>query len=282
MGASADIDEDDRVTSSSTSNAGRPVLGDRTTGSPITVAIDAHVADAAADATALRVRAQQVSRGAVRAAVLGVNDGLVSNLCLILGVAGASTSQSAVRVAGFASLIAGALSMAAGEWVSVRSQVDLLHGVLAELRRLVVRNPKLVLDQLVDKLVDVGFDESTARRASTELPLDGDKFMVFTARSVFGIDPDELGSPVTAAVSSLVLFAAGASVPLLPWFFMKGTPAVLLSAVLTGLASLAVGAVIARSSGNGIARSAARQFAIVVAASAITYGIGKAFGTAIG
>ena len=106
--------------------------------------------------------------------------------------------------------------------------------------------------------------------------------MVFTARTVFGIDPEELGSPVTAAVSSLALFSGGALVPLLPWFFMKGTPAVLLSAVLTGVASLVVGAAIARSSGNNVARSAARQFAIVVAASAITYGIGKAFGTAIG
>ncbi len=264
-----------------TPNAGRPALGNPTR-APITVPIDAHVVDADADAKALQVRAQQVSKGAARAAVLGVNDGLVSNLCLILGVAGASTSQSAVRIAGFASLIAGALSMAAGEWVSVRSQVELFHGVLAELRRLIVRNPKLVLDQLVDRLVDAGFDESTARRASTELPLDGERFMVFTARTVFGIDPEELGSPVTAAVSSLALFSGGALVPLLPWFFTKGTPAILLSAVLTGVASLAVGAVIARSSGNNVARSAARQFAIVVAASAITYGIGKAFGTTIG
>ena len=274
------IGEDGRVTS--TSDHKRAVLGDVTKRAPITFPIDARVADGDSDATALRVRAQQVSRGAARAAVLGVNDGLVSNLCLILGVAGASAGQSAVRIAGFASLIAGALSMAAGEWVSVRSQVELFHGVLAELRRLIVRNPKLVLDQLVDKLVDAGFDESTARRASTELPLDGERFMVFTARTVFGIDPEELGSPVIAAVSSLALFSGGALVPLLPWFFTEGTPAVLLSAVLTGIASLGVGAVIARSSGNNVARSAGRQFAIVVAASAITYGIGKAFGTAIG
>ena len=251
-------------------------------GTPITVPIDPQVVDAASDAVALRDRAQQVSRGAARAAVLGVNDGLVSNLCLILGVAGASTSQATVRIAGFASLIAGSLSMAAGEWVSVKSQVELLHGVLGELRRLIGRNPKLVLDQLVDKLVAAGFDESTARRASTELPLDEDKFMHFTARTVFGIDPDELGSPVVAAWSSLLLFSGGALVPLVPWFFAKGTTAVLLSAVLTGLASLGVGALIARSSGNNVARSAARQLLIVVAASAVTFGIGNAFGTAIG
>jgi vacuolar iron transporter family protein len=249
---------------------------------PLTPAIDVRVNDAVGDAIALRVRAQQVSRGAARAAVLGVNDGLVSNLCLILGVAGAGTSQGAVRLAGFASLIAGACSMAAGEWVSVRSQVELFQGVLAELRRLIARNPKLILDELVSKLVDAGFDESTAKRASVELPLNEDRFMHFTARTVFGIDPEELGSPVTAALSSLLLFSGGALVPLFPWFFMRGTPAVLLSAALTAVASLIVGGVIAKSSGNNLARSALRQLFIVIAASAITYGIGKLFGTAIG
>ena len=249
---------------------------------PLALPIEPRVTDARADAIALRARAQQVSRGGARAAVLGANDGLVSNLCLILGVAGASTTQSTVRLAGFASLVAGALSMAAGEWVSVRSQVELFHGVLGELRRLIVRNPRLVLDELVDKLVDVGFDESTARRASTELPLDEEKFMHFTARTVFGIDPDELGSPFTAALSSLALFSGGALVPLLPWFFTAGTAAVLLSAALTAMASLALGAAIARSSGNSAARAAGRQLFIVVAASAVTYGAGKVFGTAVG
>jgi vacuolar iron transporter family protein len=249
---------------------------------PFTVPIDAQSSNTEADAAALRLRAQQVSRGAARAAVLGVNDGLVSNLCLILGVAGASTSQSAVRLAGFASLIAGAFSMAAGEWVSVRSQVELFQGVLSELRRLIVRNPKLVLDQIVDKLVDAGFDETTARRASTELPLNEERFLAFTARTVFGIDPDELGSPTTAALTSVALFGGGALVPLAPWFFTTGTTAVVLSIVLTALASLLVGGVIARSSGNNIVRSSLRQFGIVVLASAVTYAIGKLFGTAIG
>lgn len=250
-------------------------------GVPFTESIEPRVVDARADATALKVRAQQVSRGAARAAVLGVNDGLVSNLCLILGVAGAGTSQGAVRIAGFASLIAGAFSMAAGEWVSVRSQVELLEGVIGELRRLIVRNPRLVLDQLVSKLTEAGFDESTARRASTELPLHQEKFMHFTARTVFGIDPEELGSPVTAALSSFALFSAGALVPLTPWFFIKGTRAVLLSAALTAVASLVVGGIIARSSGNNVVRSATRQLIIVITASAITYGIGKLFGTAV-
>ena len=95
-----------------------------------------------------------MSRGGARAAVLAVNDGLISNLCLILGVAGASASQGSIRLAGFASLIAGAFSMAAGEWVSVRSQVELYGGVLREMRGLLQRNPKVVLDELFGTAVN--------------------------------------------------------------------------------------------------------------------------------
>src|SRR5206468_12915374 len=113
-------------------------------------------ADPAADATDLARRVAQVSRGGARAAVLGVSDGLVTNICLILGVAGAQASASAVRLAGFASLIAGAFSMAAGEWVSVRSQVDLYQGLLDELRRLVARDPELILDALAAHLEQAG------------------------------------------------------------------------------------------------------------------------------
>jgi vacuolar iron transporter family protein len=248
---------------------------------PATFPIDARTVDPQSDADALRRKAQQVARGAARAAVLGVNDGLVSNLCLILGVAGASASQASVRLAGFASLIAGACSMAAGEWVSVRSQVELYDGVLSELHRLIVRNPALILGELVSKLTDVGFDQTTAQRASAELPLDGDHFMSFTARTVFGVDPEGTGSPVTAALSSLAFFAAGAIVPLAPWFFIGGSTAVIWSVGLTALASLGVGAVVGRNGSGNIGRSAARQFAIVVLASAVTYGIGKLFGTAV-
>jgi hypothetical protein len=170
---------------------------------PTQIPIEPSVRDAAADTAALRRKADQVARGGARAAVLGVNDGLVTNLCLIIAVAAADASPSAVRLAGFASLVAGAFSMAAGEWVSVRSQAELSGGLLTEMRRLIGRNPKLVLDELVNELVDDGFARDTARKASTELPLDEDNFLDFTARTVFGVNPSELGSPVTAAVSSL-------------------------------------------------------------------------------
>jgi vacuolar iron transporter family protein len=252
-----------------------------TTGQPTRIPIDAAVVDAAGDAAAFQRKARQVTAGGARAAVLGANDGLVTNLCLILAVAGADGGQSAVRVAGFASLIAGALSMAAGEWVSVRSQAELSEGLLAELRRLIARNPKLVLDQLVDRLVEDGFDEDTARKTSTELPLDEARFMSFTARTLFGVNPDDLGSPTLAALSSMAMFTAGAALPLIPWFITSGAAATAASVVLTAVASLVVGGGVSRLSGNSTVRGGLRQLAIVVLASAITFGVGSLFGTAI-
>lgn len=248
---------------------------------PTRIPIDSAVRDAAGDTAALRRKADQVSRGAARAAVLGANDGLVTNLCLILAVAGAGASASSVRLAGFASLIAGAFSMAAGEWVSVRSHAELASGLLRELRRLISRNPKLVLDELSDQLVSDGFGRETANQASAELPLDEDRFLNFTAKTVFGVNPDELGSPVTAATTSFALFSIGAFIPLAPWFLASGGAAVALSVLLTVVASLAIGGLVSRSSGNSAPRGAVRQLAIVVLASVITFGIGKVFGTAI-
>jgi vacuolar iron transporter family protein len=248
---------------------------------PYTERIEPHVADAGRDAAELRRRTEAVARGGARAAVLGVNDGLVTNLALILAMAGADASQSAVRLAGFASLVAGAFSMAAGEWVSVRSQVELYRGILAELRSLVRRNPRLVLGELTTKLEEEGFGTSTAQRVATELPLDERKFFAFAARTLFGMNPDELGAPATAAMVSFVLFSVGALVPLTPWFFAGGTGAAVVSAGLTSVASLAVGAWISRSSGTSVARGGLRQLAIVVAAAGLTYGIGALFGTAV-
>jgi VIT1/CCC1 family predicted Fe2+/Mn2+ transporter len=233
------------------------------------------------DAAELENRIAQVARGAARAAVLGVNDGLVSNVCLILAVAGADASRSSVRLAGFASLIAGALSMAAGEWISVRSQVELYEGILGRLRLLVGRHPELILDHLTDRLEEAGIARETAQRASTELPLDEPRFLRFCANTLFGVNPDQLGSPMTAALTSLAYFAAGALVPLIPWFLTEGAAAKLGSVVLTAAASLIVGAVVGRSSDRPPVPAAVRQLAIVVAASAVTYGIGAVFGTAV-
>lgn len=248
---------------------------------PLVTPIDPYISDGSADAKALRARTQSVNRGAARAAVLGVNDGLVTNLSLIIAMAGASAGQSAVRLAGFASLVAGAFSMAAGEWVSVRSQVELYQGILAELRNLVRRNPRLVLEQLTERLEEDGFATETAQQAATELPLDEGRFFDFAARTLFGITTDGLGSPRVAALSSLALFSVGALVPLVPWFITSGSAALWASIVLTALASVAVGGWITSSAGSGVVRGGARQLLIVVATASVTYLIGKIFGTVV-
>jgi VIT1/CCC1 family predicted Fe2+/Mn2+ transporter len=214
--------------------------------------------------------------------VLGVNDGLVTNVCLILAVAGANASVGSVRLAGFASLVAGALSMAAGEWVSVRSQVELYMSLLTEVRVLVARNPKFILNELSSKLEEAGFGRATAQTAAAELPLDEDRFLKFTAQTIFGINSSELGSPITAGLTSLAYFSGGALVPLLPWFFIGGIEAVAMSIGLTAAAGLVVGGVVARLSERPRVRGALRQLGIVVAAAGATYGIGHLFGAAIG
>jgi vacuolar iron transporter family protein len=246
------------------------------------IRIAPRVVDPVTDAAELAARVTQVARGGARAAVLGVNDGLVTNLCLILAVAGARASPTSVRLAGFASLVAGSLSMAAGEWVSVRSQVELFTGLLDELRHLVSRNPRLILDELSSRLQAAGFGRETAQVASAELPLDEPRFLNFAAATLFGINANELGSPATAALTSLALFATGALVPLLPWFFTSGVAATWLSILLTSVAGLGAGGVVGRLSGRPSVRSAVRQLSIVVGASAVTYGIGRLFGTAVG
>jgi VIT1/CCC1 family predicted Fe2+/Mn2+ transporter len=248
---------------------------------PFRITVARRPSDSAEDAAEIESRIADVAKGGARAAVLGVNDGLVTNVCLILAVAGANASASSVRLAGFASLVAGALSMAAGEWVSVRSQVELYQGLLAEVQVLVARNPKFILNELSSKLEEAGFGRETAQTAAAELPLDETRFLDFTARTIFGINPSELGSPMNAGLTSLTYFAGGALVPLAPWFFIGGTRAIAISISLTALAGLFVGGVVARLSERPVVRGAARQLAIVVAAAAATYGIGHLFGAAV-
>ncbi|MEO6654338.1 MAG: VIT1/CCC1 transporter family protein [Ilumatobacteraceae bacterium] len=250
-------------------------------GAPYTATSARSAADPAGDARRLQQRVSTVTRGAARAAVLGVNDGLVTNVCLILAVAGATAGVSDVRLAGLASLVAGAFSMAAGEWISVRSQVELFEGIVGELDGLARRNPRLLLDELVSKLEQTGLATDTAQRVATELPLEGDRFVEFTARTVFGFDPGEVGSPALAAVSSFGLFAVGAIVPLAPWFITSGNPAIFASVTATALVSLVVGGWVSRSAGRPVAQGATRQLAIVIVASTVTFGIGSVFGTAI-
>ncbi|MGB3023472.1 MAG: VIT1/CCC1 transporter family protein [Candidatus Saccharimonadales bacterium] len=234
------------------------------------------------DSEILARRAAQVQGGAARAAVLGINDGLVSTVCLVLGVSAATDGvQHPVLIAGFAGLIAGAFSMAAGEWISVKSQVELFEGILSDLKKLVKNDLPLLRENLEQKLASNGMSAKAAQTAAHDMATHQKGFAALYATQVLGVNPDELGSPWIAAGSSFALFTLGSVIALAPWFFMGGTMASALSIILTGAASLGVGAYIARSSGKSLWYGAVRQFLIVVVASAITYGVGLLFGVAL-
>jgi VIT1/CCC1 family predicted Fe2+/Mn2+ transporter len=234
------------------------------------------------DSALLAKRAAQVQRGGARAAVLGINDGLVSVLCIVLGVAGANASRTAVLLAGFAGLVAGAISMAAGEWISVTSQVELFNGVLSDVKSLVSTDRSLLIDQLEADFVKSGVASKTAAAAAKEISRSDEHLYNEFVSNVIEINPKELGSPWTAAFSSFFLFTAGALAALIPWFFTHGHKAIILSIVLTALGGLLVGGYVARSSGNSISKGALRQLLIIILAAAVTYAVGHLFGTAIG
>lgn len=233
------------------------------------------------DSRILAERAAQVQRGGARAAVLGVNDGLVSTLCIVLGVAAAGQPQQAVLLAGLAGLVAGSISMAAGEWISVKSQVELFQGVLSDLRTMVKRDKALLDETLSAHLVDDGYAPKTAAAATKELSKDSGRYFETYAEQVIGVNPDELGSPWVAASSSFALFTVGALAPLAPWFFIDGSAGMMWSIVLTALGSLVAGAYVALSSGRSLAYGATRQLLIVVLASVVTYGVGRLFGVVL-
>lgn len=235
----------------------------------------------AADSATLERRSLQVQRGGARAAVLGVNDGLVSTLAIVLAVAGAGASQEAVQLAGFAGLIAGAVSMAAGEWISVRSQVELFQGILSDLKSVVVRDKELLVEKLKQTFVSTGFSEPSAQKAVVDLAKDEAHLHEAYASRVMGMNTDELGSPWVAAGSSFLLFTAGALVALLPWFLLSGQSAIWGSLISTSIGGLVSGGYVAYSSGNNIPYGAVRQFLIVMLAAGVTYGVGYLFGVNI-
>ncbi len=219
--------------------------------------------------------------GAARAAVFGVSDGLVSNVSLILGVAGATPAPGFVRLAGLAGLIAGSVSMGAGEYVSMKAQSELLEHELDMERRELKRNPKVEIAELAQIYASQGVDPERARLVAEELMADPETALRAHAREELGINPDSLGSPIKAAVSSWASFTLGALVPLLPWFFAHGNGAVVASVVLGAVSALAVGAALARFTQRPLWRSALRQLAIAVVAARITFAVGKAIGVGV-
>lgn len=218
----------------------------------------------------------------LRAAVLGANDGLVSNLSLVMGVAGAAQAEGALLLTGFAGLVAGACSMAMGEWLSVTSSRELYQRQIAteadELREV----PEEEKEELILIYQSKGIEESQARALADKLLGDKSSALDTLAREELGIDPQELGgSAWKAAAWSFCLFSIGAIVPVAPFLFLKGPTALLTSLAASGFALMAIGAGTSLFTGRSAAFSAMRQLAIGLAAAAVTYGLGAAVGVSL-
>jgi VIT1/CCC1 family predicted Fe2+/Mn2+ transporter len=221
---------------------------------------------------------RDVQGGTARAAVFGVSDGLVSNVAIVLGFAGANPGPGLVRLAGLAGLIGGAVSMAAGEYISMTAQAELLEREL-ELERIELRRrPEAERRELAQIYRSRGVDEATAEQLATALSRDPDLALQTHAREELGIDPESLGQPVRAALSSFVTSSVGASIPLVPYFFGTGTAAMVTAIVLGVLAALFVGAALAKFTGRPMGRSAARQLLFSAVPAMVTYAIGSAVG----
>jgi VIT1/CCC1 family predicted Fe2+/Mn2+ transporter len=210
--------------------------------------------------------------------VFGISDGLLTNVSLILGVAGAGPAASVVRLAGLAGLVAGAFSMAAGEYVSMSAQKELLERELDIERRELERHPEAETRELAASFARRGLDESDAMRVAEALMRDPEVALDVHAREELGASPGQTGSPLQAAVSSFISFAVGALIPLIPWFFATGRAAVVASIAMGALSSFAVGWTVAVFTDRPRLRSALRQLGIATVAAAVTYGVGSAVG----
>jgi VIT1/CCC1 family predicted Fe2+/Mn2+ transporter len=221
---------------------------------------------------------RNVQGGAARAAVFGVSDGRVSNL----GGGAPTPAPGVVRLAGLAGLVGGAVSMAAGEWISMTAQSELLEREL-ELEKLELkRHPENERRELAAIYRSRGIDADAADHLATEMMRDPDVALETHAREELGIDPTSLGSPVAAAVSSFLAFAAGALLPLLPWLFNSGGGSIVASIIVGVVSALGVGAALAGFTGRSAMRSAFRQLLWSAVPAAVTYGIGSAVGVGVG
>lgn len=221
---------------------------------------------------------RNVQAGGARAAVFGVSDGLVTNVSLILGMAGASPGPGVVRLAGLAGLVAGAFSMASGEYVSMRAQTELLQRELDLERREIDRRPEGERRELVKIYEDRGVSPGAARQLAEEMMRTPELALETHAREELGISPGALGSPVQAAVASFVAFAVGAFLPLIPWLFTSGGTAAVASALIGAVAAVVVGAALSIFTRRTWWWSAGRQLLISACAAGITFGIGRAVG----
>lgn len=219
---------------------------------------------------------------ALRAAVLGANDGLVSILSLVMGVAGATNDNSAVLIAGMAGLLAGAGSMALGEWLSVQSSRELYENQLKIEAEEIATSPEEEQEELALIYQSKGLPENRARELASHMMADKDSILDTLAREELGIDPEELGgSAYEAAFTSFFLFAVGAIFPIFPFFFWGGSFAIYMSMAISGVGLFVIGAAITLMTGRGILFSGMRQVLVGLAAAVLTYGVGRLIGVSL-
>lgn len=222
------------------------------------------------------------SGNALRAAVLGASDGLLSNFSLVMGVAGADMNGNGVLVAGLAGLLAGAFSMALGEWISVQSSRELYERQISIERDELAQNPAEEQAELALIYQAKGLPEDQANAMAARLTADPTSALDTLAREELGVDPEELGgSAWEAAITSFILFALGAVLPVAPFLFLSGFTAVAASVVLCGLGLFGIGAAITLLTGRSVWYSGFRQVLIGFAAAGITFGIGRLIGVTI-
>ncbi len=240
--------------------------------------------DGASGSSLARLEGRHRTGGnALRAAVLGANDGLVSNLSLVMGVAGASAPSGTILLTGMAGLVAGACSMAMGEWLSVTSSRELNQQQIDVEADELQRMPEEEKEEMVLIYQAKGLDEAAARALAERLMANKDSALDTLVREELGIDPNELGgSPWAAAASSFGLFALGAIFPVAPLFWLGGAAALLAGLAASGVALVLIGAGTSLFTGRSLVFSSARQLGIGFAAAGITYGIGRIVGVSLG
>ncbi len=224
---------------------------------------------------------RSVAGGLARASVFGVSDGLVSNVSLVIGFAGAGVAPSVVRLAGLAGAIAGATSMAAGEWVSISAQNELVYRELDVERRELAHNTVSETAELAAMYEGHGMTRQIALDAANDVMREPEAALVVHVREELGVDPNELGSPWSAAGLSMVCFLVGALLPVIPWFAGSGGNAVVASIAIGVVAAALVGVAIGKFAERSMLWTATRQVLILLVACGITWLVGNALGVSV-
>ncbi len=230
----------------------------------------------------LEGRHRSAGGNALRAAVLGASDGLLSNMSLVMGVAGASLANSAILLTGLAGLLAGSFSMSLGEWISVQSSRELYQKQIRTEKAEIAANPEEESEELSLIYQARGLDEKAARQMAQQIMSNQDTALEALSRDELGIDPKELGgSAWEAAITSFFLFAMGAIIPVFPFIFLSGTPAIVASLLCSAIGLFLIGTIITLFTGRSVLYSGARQVLFGLGAAMITFIVGKVLGVSV-